>query len=65
MDSSRSTSIYERIRIDEKAVERKVEYDGKWIFKMNTAMSAEDVTLAYKSSWQVERAFREIKSVWT
>ena len=62
MDSNRSTSIYERMRIDEKAVEREAEYDDKWIFKMNTAMPAEDVALASKSLWQVERPFREIKS---
>ena len=32
------------------------------IFKTNTAMPAEEVAMAYKSLWQVERAFREMKS---
>ena len=52
----------ERIGIDEKAVEREGKYDGKWILKTNTAMPAEEVAMAYKSLWQVERAFREMKS---
>ncbi len=52
----------ERIGIDEKAVEREAKYDGKWILKTNTAMPAEEVAMAYKSLWQVERAFREMKS---
>jgi hypothetical protein len=32
------------------------------IFKTNTDMPAEEVAMAYKSVWQVERAFREMKS---
>ena len=32
------------------------------IYKTNTDMPAEEVAMAYKSVWQVERAFREIKS---
>jgi len=52
----------ERIGIDERAVEREAKYDGKWILKTNTAMPAEEVAMAYKSLWQVERAFREMKS---
>jgi transposase len=52
----------ERIGIDEEAVKREAKYDGKWILKTNTAMPAEEVAMAYKSLWQVERAFREMKS---
>lgn len=52
----------ERIGIDEKAVKREAKYDGKWILKTNTAMPAEEVAMAYKSLWQVERAFQEMKS---
>ena len=32
------------------------------IYKTNTDMPAEEVAMAYKSLWQVERAFREMKS---
>jgi len=52
----------ESIGINEKAIEREAKYDGKWILKTNTSMTAEEVALAYKSLWQVERAFREMKS---
>ena len=37
-------------------------YDGKYVLRTNTGLSPEEVALAYKGLWQVERAFRELKS---
>lgn len=51
-----------QIEIDEKAVEQESKYDGKWILRTNSSLTAAEVALAYKSLWQVERAFREMKS---
>ena len=36
--------------------------DGKWVLVTNTSLPAEDVALAYKGLWQVERAFRTLKT---
>jgi hypothetical protein len=51
-----------KITLKEKAIEEEVCYDGKWILRTNTNLSAAEVALAYKSLWQVEHAFRELKS---
>lgn len=51
-----------RLEIDEKAIEEESRYDGKWVLKTNASLPAFEVALAYKSLWQVERAFREMKS---
>jgi transposase len=48
--------------LKEKAIEDEARYDGKWVLKTNTNLSAPEVALAYKSLWQVEHAFRELKS---
>lgn len=48
--------------IDWEKVEREARYDGKYILRTNTTLPPADVALAYKSLWQVERAFRELKS---
>jgi len=51
-----AVSVNEQKIIDEK------KYDGKYVLLTNTNLSAKEAALAYKGLWQVERAFREIKS---
>ena len=48
--------------IDERVLEEESRYDGKWVLKTNSSLAADEVAKAYKSLWQVERAFRELKS---
>jgi hypothetical protein len=44
------------------AVEADARYDGKYVLRTNRFLSPGDAAQAYKSLWQVERAFRELKS---
>lgn len=46
----------------EEAIREEARFDGKWVLQTNTKLSTEEVALAYKSLWQVEHAFRELKS---
>jgi hypothetical protein len=50
------------VTIDPKAVEADARLDGKFVLLTNTDLPADEVALAYKSLWRVERAFRETKS---
>jgi hypothetical protein len=50
------------ITIDRDAVARDARLDGKFVLRTNTELDADQVALAYKSLWRVERAFRETKS---
>ena len=50
------------IRIDEKKIASEKKFDGIYVLRTNTDLSARQAVLAYKGLWQVERAFREIKS---
>jgi hypothetical protein len=50
------------VTIDAKAVEADARLDGKFVLRTNTELPAEEVALAYKSLWRVERTFRETKS---
>ena len=43
-------------------MQRDARLDGKFVLRTNTELSADEVALAYKSLWRVERAFRETKS---
>jgi transposase len=49
--------------IDEAKVKAEARYDGKWVLRTNTELSAEQVALKYKQLWQVERVFRDVKSL--
>ena len=49
--------------IDENKVEYESRFDGKWVLTTNTDLSAEQVALKYKELWQVEKVFRDIKSL--
>jgi hypothetical protein len=50
------------VSIDRQAVERDARLDGTFVLTTNTELPADEVALAYKSLWRVERAFRETKS---
>jgi transposase len=50
------------VSIDMKKVEEEARFDGKWVLRTNTDLSAEKVALKYKELWQVEYAFRDMKS---
>jgi transposase len=49
--------------IDEAKVKAEARYDGKWVLRTNTDLSADQVALKYKQLWQVERVFRDVKSL--
>ena len=38
-------------------------FDGKWVLRTNTELGADKVALKYKELWQVERVFRDVKSM--
>jgi transposase len=51
-----------KVTIDTETLEEEARYDGKYVLRTNCSLSPEDVAESYKSLWQVERAFRELKS---
>jgi hypothetical protein len=51
------------MQIDEIKIKSEKRLDGKYVLRTNTRLSAEEVALRYKELWQVERIFREVKSV--
>ena len=52
-----STSIdFEKVKADAR-------FDGKWILRTNTDLATAQVALKYKELWQVERVFRDVKSM--
>ena len=51
------------VTIDQDKIELDSRFDGKWVLKTNTDLSAEQVALKYKELWQVEQVFRDIKSI--
>ena len=52
----------EHWRVDEAKVAEEARYDGKWILRTNTDLSAAQVALKYKQLWTVEAIFRTMKS---
>lgn len=48
--------------LKEAAIRQESRYDGKWVLRTSTNMPTAEVALAYKSLWQIEHAFRELKS---
>ncbi|MCP3954065.1 MAG: IS1634 family transposase, partial [Desulfobacterales bacterium] len=50
-------------RIDTDKVKYESRFDGKWVLTTNTDLSAQQVALKYKELWQVERVFRDVKSM--
>jgi len=51
------------VTIDQDKIDFDSRFDGKWVLKTNTYLPAEQVALKYKELWQVEQAFRDIKSI--
>jgi len=51
------------VSIDEDKVRYESRFDGKWVLVTNTEISAEKVALNYKELWQVEKVFRDVKSL--
>jgi len=49
--------------IDFEKVKNEARFDGKWVLRTNTQLAAEQVALKYKELWQVERVFRDVKSM--
>ncbi len=51
------------VKIDEEKIRSDERFDGKYVLRTNTSLSAEEVLLRYKELWQVERIFRELKDI--
>ena len=51
------------VSLNEQKIEEEQRFDGKWVLKTNTDLSAEQVALKYKELWQVEQVFLTMKSV--
>ena len=49
--------------IDESKIISEARFDGKWVLRTNTNLSSEQVALKYKQLWQVERIFRDTKTL--
>jgi transposase len=49
--------------IDEAKLREEARYDGTWVLRTNTELSAADVALQYKKLWMVEQWFRSCKSL--
>ncbi len=54
-----------QVAIDEHVLQEEARYDGKYVLRTNSSPRPEEVAEAYKSLWQVERAFRELNRVLT
>lgn len=50
-------------RIDLDRVKYESRFDGKWVLTTNMDIKASKVALKYKELWQVERVFRDLKSM--
>jgi Transposase DDE domain len=50
-------------RIDEEKVKSEARFDGKWVLRTNTDLPCDQVALKYKQLWQVERIFRDTKTL--
>jgi transposase len=51
------------VSVNQVKIGEEVRYDGKWVLKTNTTLTAEQVALKYKELWQVEQVFRDMKSI--
>jgi transposase len=50
------------VGINQETLKEEARYDGKYVLRTNSQLDTDQVALAYKDLWRVERAFREIKS---
>jgi hypothetical protein len=51
------------LRIDEEKIKAEAKFDGKWVLRTNTTLATAQVALKYKELWQVERTFRDMKTL--
>jgi transposase len=51
------------VSLDQEKIEKEGRFDGKWVLRTNTSLTAENVALRYKELWQVEQVFRDMKSI--
>jgi transposase len=51
------------VTVNQEKIEQEARYDGKWVLKTNTTLTAEQTALKYKELWQVEQVFRDMKTV--
>lgn len=51
------------VHVDQDKVRDESRFDGKWVLQTNTDLPADQVALKYKELWQVERVFRDVKSL--
>jgi hypothetical protein len=49
--------------VDEAKVEAEARYDGTWVLRTNTELTAADVAVQFKRLWLVEQWFRSCKSL--
>jgi transposase len=49
--------------IDFEKVKKEARFDGKWVLRTNTDLPTNKIALKYKELWQVERVFRDVKSM--
>jgi len=50
-------------RIDVDKVKYESRFDGKWVLTTNMDIPADKIALKYKELWQVERVFRDVKTM--
>jgi len=50
-------------RVDTDKVKYESRFDGKWVLTTNTDLPTEKIALKYKELWQVERVFRDVKTM--
>lgn len=51
------------VGIDLEKIEQESRFDGKWVLATNSDLPADQVAVKYKELWQVERVFRDVKSI--
>lgn len=52
-----------RFEVDYDKAKEEARYDGKWVLRTSTKLSAEETALKYKQLWMVEDIFRTTKSM--
>lgn len=51
------------VSIDMDKVKYEPRFDSKWVLRTNTDLPPAQVALKYKELWQVEKVFRDIKTI--
>lgn len=51
------------VSVNQVKIEEEARYDGKWVLKTNSDLTAEQTAIKYKELWQVEHVFRDMKSI--